>query len=216
MGVPARFRPAELGAAIIVAALVALWLAMLAWGAGALDRALLVSAYAGRQPDLVHTARLITTLGDGRVVTLLTLAGGILLLLRRHPRRALALVVGTFVGRSLVELQKYEIGRLRPDADPHLVVVHNLSFPSGHSANAMLTYMVLALLLVENPRRRLWSVAAALLIAFVVGASRVMLGVHWPSDVIGGWSFGYAWAMLVLWMAHRLDPKKPIEGVGHD
>lgn len=208
--------PTRVHAATIVAALIGLWLAMLAFGAGAIDRTLLVSAYAGHRPALADAARLVTMLGDGRVVTVLTLIGGILLLLRRHPRRALALVVGTFVGRALVELQKAQIGRLRPDADAHLVVVQSLSFPSGHSANAMLSYMTLALLLVENPRRRLWCVFAALLVAFFVGLSRVMLGVHWPSDVIGGWAFGYAWAMLVLWMAHRLDPKKPIEGVAHD
>lgn len=202
--------PTRAHAAAIVTALVALWLAMLVFGAGVIDRTLLVSAYAGHRPLLADAARLVTTLGDGRVVTVLTLIGGVVLLLRRHPRRALALVVGTFVGRLLVELQKYEIGRLRPDANPYLVMVQNLSFPSGHSANAMLTYMTLALLLVENPRRRLWCVCAALAIAFLVGLSRVMLGVHWPSDVIGGWAFGYAWAMLVLWMTHRLDPKKPI------
>lgn len=205
--------PTSARAATIVAVLIALWLAMLAFGAGAIDRLLLVSAYAGHRPPLADAARLVTALGDGRVVTVLTLVGGIVLLLRRHPRRALALVAGTFVGRALVELQKMQVGRLRPDAETHLVVVHNLSFPSGHSANAMLTYMTLALLLVEDPRRRLWAVFGALLIAFVVGLSRVMLGVHWPSDVIGGWAFGYAWAMLILWMAHRLDPKKPIEGV---
>lgn len=205
--------PTSARAATIVVALIALWLAMLVYGAGAIDRLVLLSAYAGHRPPLADTARLVTMLGDGRVVTVLTLIGGIVLLLRRHPRRALALVLGTFVGRGLVELQKMQIGRLRPDAETHLVVVQSLSFPSGHSANAMLTYMTLALFLVEDPRRRLWCVLAALVVASVVGLSRVMLGVHWPSDVIGGWAFGYAWAMLILWMAHRLDPKKPIEGV---
>jgi undecaprenyl-diphosphatase len=103
-------------------------------------------------------------------------------------------------------LQKYEIGRLRPDANPHLVVVHNLSYPSGHSANATLVYLTLALMLVDDPRRRVPWIAAAMLVAALVGVSRVVLGVHWPSDVAGGWAFGIMWSMMVLWMAHRLEP----------
>lgn len=189
-----------------MAAFAALWLAMLMLGAGAVDRTLLVELYGGHRPALADAARLVTMLGDGRLVTVLTLIGGIVLLLRKHRQRALALVVGTLVGRGLVELQKYEIGRLRPDANPHLVAVHNLSYPSGHSANAMLVYLVLALMLVEDPRRRTWCIAAALLIAALVGTSRVVLGVHWPSDVLGGWGFGALWALVVLWIAGRAAP----------
>jgi undecaprenyl-diphosphatase len=189
-----------------MAALAALWLAMLMLGAGAVDRTLLVELYGGHRPTLADAARLVTMLGDGRLVTVLTLIGGIVLLLRKHRQRALALVVGTLVGRGLVELQKYEIGRLRPDANPHLVAVHNLSYPSGHSANAMLVYLVLALMLVEDPRRRTWCIAAALLLAALVGTSRVVLGVHWPSDVLGGWAFGALWAIVVLWSAGRAVP----------
>lgn len=202
--------------AVPVAALTVLWLAMLAFGAGSADRILLVALYGGYDAGLVNAARLVTHLGDGRVVTVLTLAGGAILLLRKHPRKALALVVGTFVGRALVEFQKYEFGRLRPDANPHLVAVHNLSFPSGHSANAMLTFLVLALMLVEEPKWRLWAVIGALGIALVVGLSRVALGVHWPSDVVGGWAFGALWTMVILWMAHRLDPKVRYTGDDHD
>jgi undecaprenyl-diphosphatase len=190
----------------LMAALAALWLAMLMLGAGAVDRTLLVDLYGGHRPALADAARLVTMLGDGRVVTVLTLIGGIVLLLRKHRQRAVALVVGTLVGRGLVELQKYEIGRLRPDANPHLIAVHNLSYPSGHSANAMLVYLVLALMLVEDPRRRTWYIAAALLIAALVGTSRVVLGVHWPSDVLGGWAFGALWALVVLWTAGRAAP----------
>lgn len=190
-----------------LSAALALWLAMLVFGAGEADRGLLVALYGGHRPALADAARLVTMLGDGYVVFALAMAGGILLWLRQCPRRALALVAGVVVGRALVELQKYQIGRLRPDENPHLVMVYNLSYPSGHATNAMLVYLTLALFLVENPRRRSWWIAAALLVAALVGLSRVVLGVHWPSDVVGGWAFGLAWAMVILWMAHRLEPR---------
>jgi len=191
---------------LAVLALLALWLGMLVFGAGNADRALLAALYGGHRPVVADAARLITTLGDGRLVTILSIGGGLILIQRRHPRRAAALVAGTLLGRALVEFQKYEIGRLRPDANPHLVVVHNLSYPSGHSANATLVYLTLALMLVDDPRRRVPWIAAAMLIASLVGVSRVVLGVHWPSDVAGGWAFGIMWSMMVLWMAHRLEP----------
>ena len=65
---------------------------------------------------------------------------------------ALVLVVGPLLGKSITELQKYEFNRMRPAEDPHLVVVHSLSFPSGHSANAMMTYVALALFLFASLR----------------------------------------------------------------
>ena len=136
-------------------------------------------------------------------LTLVMLGATILLLMRGHRRRALALLVGTMVGRLLVELQKVEVGRLRPEDNPHLIVVHNLSFPSGHAANSMLVYLTLALLLVDHPVRRRWSATAAILLSLAIGLSRILLGVHYPSDVIGGWAFGLMWTMIVLWMARR-------------
>jgi undecaprenyl-diphosphatase len=60
----------------------------------------------------------------------------------------------------------------------------------------MMTYVALALLLSEPGRRRIW-LAGAIALAVVVGLSRVILGVHWPSDVVGGWCYGLFWALLI-------------------
>ena len=109
---------------------------------------------------------------------------------------ALVLLLGTGLGRALTELQKYEVSRPRPDEHSHLVVTYNLSFPSGHSANAMMTYLSLALLLPRAPGGP-W-IAMALVLALLVGTSRVMLGVHWPSDVVGGWTYGAFWTLLLV------------------
>jgi undecaprenyl-diphosphatase len=182
--------------ALFVVALVLVWLAMLLLGAGRVDHRILLDLYAGHRPLLADAARLITMLGDGRVVSLFAVVGAIVLILRKQSWPALVLVVGTALGKAVTEIQKYEFNRLRPDENPHLVVIHNLSFPSGHSANAMMTYVALALLLAAWEHRRFWVVGAVAL-ALLVGLSRVMLGVHWPSDVVGGWSYGLFWAFLI-------------------
>jgi undecaprenyl-diphosphatase len=182
--------------ALLLGGLVLLWLAMLLFGAGAVDHRILLELYAGHRPVLADSARLITMLGDGRVVTFFAIAGAIVLILRKQSWPALVLVVGTALGKAGTEIQKYEFNRLRPEENPHLVLVHNLSFPSGHSANAMMTYVALALVLVAGEHRRFW-LAAAVALALLVGLSRVMLGVHWPSDVVGGWSYGLFWAFLI-------------------
>ena len=106
-------------------------------------------------------------------------------------------------GRGASELQKYMIARARPDLEAHLVVVKTSSFPSGHANSAMIFYLTIALILTQGTRWRGPAVALAILLAFLVGLSRVMLGVHWPSDVVGGWAFGMLWVLLTLHLAQR-------------
>ncbi|HET9810595.1 MAG TPA: phosphatase PAP2 family protein [Sphingomicrobium sp.] len=184
-----------------IVGLVLAWLAMLLLGAGDVDRALLFELYAGRNQPLAAAALVMTFFGSGWFVTLASAVGALVLAIRKEMRAALVLLVATAVGKALVELQKYEIDRLRPDSFPHLVQVHNLSFPSGHSANAAMTYVLLAFLLTRAGTARRVAVSAALVVTALIGLSRVMLGVHWPSDVVGGWAFGLLWAMLALSLA---------------
>ena len=190
---------------LLVGGLVLVWLSMLLLGTGNLDRDILNEIYGGHRPALADAARLITMLGDGRVVALVTVLGGFVLIQRKQHWPALVLVVGPLLGKSITELQKYEFNRMRPAEDPHLVVVHSLSFPSGHSANAMMTYVALALFLAPPERQQIW-LGVAVLIAVLVGLSRVVLGVHWPSDVIGGWSYGLVWALLLYAISQRFNP----------
>ena len=84
------------------------------------------------------------------------------------------------------------------------MVVKTSSFPSGHAASSMIFYLSLALVLSAHSPRRFAVAAAAIVLSLLVGASRVMLGVHWPSDVIGGWAFGLLWVLLTLRPAERL------------
>jgi len=191
---------------LLAGTLLLVWLSMLLLGTGNLDRALLNEIYGGHRPALADAARLITMLGDGRVVTFFTAIGALFLIRRNRRWPAVVLLVGPLIGKGLTELQKYEINRMRPAEDPHLVVVHNLSFPSGHSANAMMTYVALALFLFGRTERRSIWVAGAVALALLVGLSRVVLGVHWPSDVIGGWSYGLVWALLLYAISRQSKP----------
>lgn len=185
-----------------VAALGALWVTMMLTGTHAVDRALLEALYVAGQPQLRAFMQSFTLLGNWPAVVGISLIAALWLAVMRHPRAALVLLAITLGGRFLVELQKVAVHRLRPDLIEHLVPVKSLSFPSAHAGNSMILWLTLALLL---PRRE-WrpaAVAAALFVTFAVGISRPMLGVHWPSDVVGGWSFGAAWVLAMIALAER-------------
>jgi undecaprenyl-diphosphatase len=176
-----------------------LWLGMMLLGGphGAADAAI---AGLFRGQALVPAARIVTRLGDWPLLLPLTAAAAVILLVARSWRRALLFAAIVLGGRILVEIQKIELARARPDAAGRLVHVSSLSFPSAHAAYSMITWLAIALLLAP-PHRRAAAVAAALLVALLVGLTRLVLHVHWPSDVIGGWSFGAGWTLLLVRLA---------------
>lgn len=93
--------------------------------------------------------------------------------------------------------------RRRPTLVPHLDdVIANQSYPSGHATNAAVVYLLVALLAPPALRPRLLLLAG--LLTFLTGLSRVMLGVHYPSDVLGGWMLGTGFALLAAEYCHRL------------
>jgi undecaprenyl-diphosphatase len=189
-------------AAVVV--LAAVWLAMLIGGAGPLDRSIYEAVYAGHRPVLLTIARVFTELGEP---TVLIVAGFIVaawLWWVGRGRFALALLLVILVGRGLSEIQKYGIGRVRPDIEPHLVIVKTASFPSGHATSSMIFYLTLALALTARTRWNRVAAGSAVMLSLLIGTSRVMLGVHWPSDVVGGWAFGMLWVLLTLPPAERL------------
>jgi len=207
MSAPPRPRGQEYRFIAALLALAGIWLAMLLYGTGPLDRAVYEALYAGNRPALVAAAHVLTFFGEP---TVLIGAGFVVagwLWWRKHPHLALALMLVILVGRGLSEVQKYTIARVRPDFEPHLVVVKTSSFPSGHATSSMIFYLTIALALTRNTRWHRVAAAGAVLLAILIGTSRVMLGVHWPSDVIGGWAFGMLWVMLTLRLAERLAAK---------
>ena len=186
--------------------LVPLWIAMLVLGAGAADRDLLLALYAREEPWLALAALGFTKLGDWWTVVAVTVLGALWLLYRGKLWAALTLLIATFTGRALIILQKVYFARLRPEEHLRMVEVSSLSFPSGHAANSTIAYVTLALLLFDDPRRRRIAAALSVALAVLIGLSRPMLGVHWPSDVVGGWAFGLFWAGLVLTLMQRWRP----------
>jgi undecaprenyl-diphosphatase len=204
MTVPVRTPAAQLRFSIAILALAALWLAMLLLGAGALDRSIYEALYAGHRPTLVAVARGFTFLGEPTVLIAAGFACALWLWWTARHRLAIVLLLIVLIGRALSEAQKYWIARVRPDVEPHLVVVQTSSFPSGHAASSMILYSTLALVLTAGTPWHRVAVAGAVLLSLLIGISRVMLGVHWPSDVIGGWAFGMLWVLLTLRLAQRL------------
>jgi len=142
-------------------------------------------------------ARDVTALGSFAVLAIVTLAAlGYLLMIRR---RGAALLLAICVGGGVVlsSLLKELFGRPRPDLVAHGAEVFTSSFPSGHAMLSTVTYLTLAAVLARfQPRRRVkvYLLAVGIVVALLVGTSRVYLGVHWPTDVLAGWSLGTAWA----------------------
>ena len=188
----------------VLVVLACIWLAMLVHGLDPLDRGIFEALYAGGHPRLVTLARIFTSLGQP---TVLVTAGFVVagwLWWRGRGRFALGLLLVILVGRGLSEVQKYWIDRPRPALEPHLVFEKTPSFPSGHATSSMIFYLTLALALAPEGKPRLIAAAGAIILSLLIGTSRVMLGVHWPSDVIGGWSFGMLWVMATLRPVERL------------
>ena len=181
----------------------AVWLIMLLQGGrhSAWDAELYRWFYVGGNSVLARNSAIFTQLGSGIVLIALAIAATVVLVLRRKRRAALFLFM-VFGGRFLVELQKVIFNRPRPGLSPALVAVDSYSYPSGHAANAMITFLAIGLLLPVRQRNRAITIGIGLALALQVGASRVMLGVHWPSDVVGGWAFAVAWVMLAMRLAN--------------
>ena len=165
-------------------------------------------------PWLAEMARDITALGGVAVLTLLTLLVASFLALRRlwHAVWLLLAAVGSGVLMSTVLKVVFE--RPRPDLVPHGSYVSTASFPSGHSMMAAVVYLTLGALLarVEPDRRvKVLVLTAAVVLALLVGVSRVYLGVHWPTDVLAGWTVGGGWAVLFWLVARALQRRGSVE-----
>ena len=192
---------------LLIALLVALWMAMLLLGGpqSPVDIALLQLI---RAPTLAPEVRLVTRLGGPYLLLPLSLAALIALFLWSGRRPALLYLILVLSERLLAGVQKDLIGRMRPDPASRLDAATSFSFPSGHSANSMTAWLGFALL-ATPPRYRGVAVAAALAVAIIVGCTRVVLAVHWPSDVIGGWAFGAGWTLLLVRLAGGTRARQP-------
>lgn len=147
---------------------------------------------------LEEAMRDITALGGFTVLTLVVIVATAVLLFYRKQRQALVFAGTVILAELSSDLLKLVYSRPRPDLVPHGSYVYSHSFPSGHSTLAAATYLTLASVLSSlEPHRhaKAFLFAIAALLVTSIGFSRVYLGVHWPTDVLAGWSLGAAWAL---------------------
>lgn len=161
-------------------------------------------------PWVEEAMRDITALGGFTFLTIATIVA-VLLFSFHGKRRQAWILAGTVLAAQLSsELLKTFYDRPRPSLVPHHSYVYTQSFPSGHSALAAAVFLTLATLIAsveKRPSSKILIYVLAVVTTIGVGFSRVYLGVHWPSDVLAGWSLGATWALgawIVLeWMRSR-------------
>ena len=140
----------------------------------------------------------ITALGGATVLPVIVVIAAGFLAVRRLWLTMWLVLGGTITGSIAIGLVKTLVARARPELTDHLVQVTSASFPSGHAANSAIVYLTIATLIVqivEGRATRIYILAVTALLVTLIGVSRLYLGVHWPSDVIAGWSFGTLWAL---------------------
>ena len=176
----------------------------------AVDRAILEAAATLRRSWLTGAAVDLTALGSVSVLTVLVAVALVVLAGARDRAGALQLAVGGAGAACWVVLLKSLLERDRPLLVSRLVEVTGFSYPSGHTLAAAAIYTTLAIVACRGvapgwPRGAVLAAAGAIILA--VGASRVYLGVHYPSDVLAGLLAGLAWAFALaaarFWLAGR-------------
>lgn len=151
-----------------------------------------------------------SALGGTGVLLTVTLAVVGFLIISRKRSMAATVAVSVTTGMLLSQMLKWGFARPRPDLVPALTQVYTHSFPSGHAMVSAVVYLTLGVLIARTSIRtemKAYLLTIACLLTFVVGISRVYLGVHWPTDVLAGWAGGAAWALLcwlvTLWLQSR-------------
>lgn len=149
-------------------------------------------------PAMAEAVRDWTALGGVLLRNLVALIAIAALLLARLRREATLLAATIISGWLVNTLIKLAVGRPRPALVSHLTEAGGSSFPSGHSFNSAVVYVGIALAVAAFSAQRAvrWSlIAGAMLMTALIAASRVWLGVHYPSDALAGWLGGTAWAL---------------------
>lgn len=159
-------------------------------------------------PAWLHEmVRDITALGSFALLGLIVVAVCIYLLLARMRAEAMLVAVSVVGGTILSTVLKMGYNRPRPDLTV-MSTQFTASFPSGHAMLSAVTFLTLGALLARfAPTRalRIFSICAAIFLTFIVGTSRLYMGVHYPSDVLAGWCLGAAWALLCSAIASKMQ-----------
>lgn len=150
---------------------------------------------------MAQFAREISALGSYSALVLVVLISTLFLSAAEQKISLRTLLGATVSGYAMMMLLKLRFQRPRPTIVPHLADFHSSSFPSGHALMSAVVYVTLGfqlLRVIDNQRLRFAIMLTAILLTTLVGASRVFLGVHFPSDVLAGWTAGLVWSLLWL------------------
>jgi undecaprenyl-diphosphatase len=154
-----------------------------------------------------QAARDLTSLGSIIVLVIITLIVFGYLLMARKYAAAWLMIVAVFGGIALNDLLKLAFARPRPDIAYHATRVFTSSFPSSHAEMSAIAYLTIAALLAQSQssfKIGLYCIMWAALLTIVIGVSRIYLGVHYPTDLLGGWCIGAAWALGCWLLMTRL------------
>ena len=163
---------------------------------------------------LEETGRDFTALGGIAWLVFFTTVVAIYLWLDAKTHMMVFTLAVTASGSLLSFLLKSAFSRPRPDLVPHLSHVYTSSFPSGHSMVAAVVYLTLGALLaavMPDLKRKLYVLSVAIFLTFLVGVSRIYLGVHYPTDVLAGWLAGLVWALACWLVARWLQRRGQVE-----
>jgi undecaprenyl-diphosphatase len=166
-------------------------------------------------PPWIESALIdITALGGPTVLSLVVAAVVGFLLLQGRRRSALVVLLAAVAGGMLNSALKSLFLRPRPDVVPHLRMAYDTSFPSGHAMQSAIIYLTLGAMLMRLVRGRLtkiYCLTVAILATALVGVSRVYLGVHYPTDVLAGWTIGLVWASICWLLEQHFDVQAGIQ-----
>lgn len=155
-----------------------------------------------------------TALGGIAVMVVITAAVALYLWLRRKHHAMWLMVLAVVSGVAVSSILKHSFDRPRPPGGAALTATFTSSFPSGHSMISAIVYLVLGAMLARTEPRRvvqIYFLALAMLLTLLVGVSRVYLLAHYPTDVLGGWTAGLAWALVWWLVARYLQSRGAIE-----
>lgn len=162
---------------------------------------------------LRSAARDVTSLGGYAVLTLVTAAVAVFFGLTRKPLAGWVLIGATLGGWAMMKFLKWLFQRERPMTIPGIADGESQSFPSGHAMLSAIVYLTVGSILscfLTEKRQQAYVLSVALTVTLLVGVSRVYLGVHYPTDVLAGWSLGLAWGIVCTILTHRFARREPI------
>ncbi len=223
-GVRRRLGRAATFGVLVFAALVLAWIVWGLEGPGRLDRAIQRDLHGAAGSPEVAVARNLTRIGIGVLLLGVLAVGGLVARahhegwVRRGGWAPIAVpVLAVCVASTASTTVKLVVGRERPPLEGRFAPAHGSSFPSGHTTASTAGYVALALVVAARASTRtgaVAAVAAGMTIAAAIGWTRVVLGVHWPSDVLAGWVLGTAGAFLAVLLWARFERSRGTENPG--